>query len=138
MASVNRNPLSDFRAMNVVLTGGGQPSCTSTAIAAATQPPSNNVQPTLVVQDVSVCLAAGTAAHPAVQVSLIDGTSGGTNIVWAGVMSGLANGYSNILQNSLNIPCHSGFATLQFGTSLSTSAVGSVAMGGYYLGGYWN
>ena len=139
MTTVNKTPLSDFRASSFPI-AGVTAVCTATAPTQPSQPPNSNWTPYLVVQDVTACLAAGTVAHPAIQVSLIDGTTGGTstNVVWGGVLSGLANGYSNIIQNSLSIRCNSGYATLAFSTGITTQAQASVAMGGYYGGPNFN
>lgn len=139
MTAVSRNPLSDFR-ISAIGAAGIAVAGTATASGVQTTPPNNNNATRLVVQDITVALAAGTNAHPALPVYLIDGTQGGTatNIVWQTVLAGIANGFSNIAQNSMNIQCMSGQATLAVGTGISTQAVASVAFGGYYVGGYNN
>ena len=139
MTAVSRNPLSDFR-ISAIGAAGIAIAGTATASGVQTTPPSNNNATRLVVQDITAALASGTAFHPALPIYLIDGTQGGTstNIVWQAVLAGIANGYSSIAQNSLNIQCMSGQATLAFGTAISTQAIASIAFGGYYTGGYNN
>lgn len=135
MTQVTKMPLCDFRALSYPSVGV-QATATTTAPTAATQPPSSNITPYLVIEDITACLYCGTAAHTAVRVNLIDGTTGGTNVQWSALLAGIANGYANIAQNSMNIKCMSGYATLEFAVAPSTSAQQSIAFGGYYAGGY--
>lgn len=135
MAMVTRNPLCDFRALHVPAVGV-KATATTTAPTAQTNPPSNNVAPYLVVQDVTACLAAGTVAQGPLQVNLIDGTTGGTNVVWSGVVAAPATSASMLEMTYLGIPCKSGFATLEFTAAGGTTSQLSVAMGGYFGGGY--
>ena len=134
MATTIKNPLCDFRALNVG-TPGIQATATTTAPLAAATPPNNNNVPYLVVQDITACLYAGTANQANARVNLIDGTSGGTNVVWSGVLAAAANTSNEIFLSYLNIPCKSGFATLEFSSAGGTTGNQSVAFGGYYGGG---
>lgn len=137
MASVTKSPLCDFRAQNVPGVGV-KATATTTARATPANPTGNNNAEYLVVQDITVCLAAGTVAQGPLQANLIDGTTGGTNIVWSGVLSAPATGAALIPESYLNIPCKSGFATLEFTAAGGTTSQQSVAFGGYYGGGYGN
>lgn len=135
MSTTVRSPLSDFRAVNAPAAGIA-PTATTTAPALGTMPPGNNNPITLVVQDVTASLYAGTAIQSPVQAFLVDGTAGGTNVAWQSVLAGAANGFFSVGLSNLNIPCKSGFATMYFGTGLGTTAQASVAFGGFYQGGY--
>lgn len=137
MSNVTKNPLCDFRAVNSPA-AGVKATATTTAPASAAQPPSNNVAPYLVVQDITVSIAAGTVAQSPILANLIDGTSGGTSIVWSGYVAAGTNGAQSIGESYLNIPCKSGFATLEFSGAGGTLSSQSVAMGGYFGGGYGN
>lgn len=134
MSSFTKNPICDFRARSVPAVGV-QATATTTAPAAAATPPGNNNVPILVVQDITACLAAGTSAQGPITVNLIDGTSGGTNVAWSGIVGALANTSTALSMSYLNIPCKSGFATLEFAAAGGTLASESVAFGGYYAGG---
>lgn len=136
MATVVKNPLSDFRALSNPAVGV-KATATTTAPTAPANPPNSNNTPYLVVTDVTACLVAGTSAQTAVAVNLIDGTSGGTNVQWTANLGALAGSMADqVFLSGLNIPCRSGFATLEFATAGSTSSFESVAFGGYYQGGY--
>lgn len=137
MATVTKNPLCDFRATNTPA-AGVKATATTTAPTAPTTPTGNNQVPYLVIQDVTACLVAGTANQGALTVNLIDGTTGGTNIVWSGILGAGTNATASVSSSYLNIPCKSGFATLEFSTAGGTLATQSVAFGGYYGGGYGN
>lgn len=135
MAMVTKNPLCDFRAQNVPGVGV-KATATTTAPSASTNPPGNNQVPYLVIQDITACLAAGTVAQGPLQVNLIDGTTGGTNVVWSGVVAAPATSGEALAMPYLNIPCKSGFATLEFTAAGGTTSQQAVAFGGYYGGGY--
>lgn len=134
MVATTKNPLCDFRTVNSP-TAGIKATATTTAPTAATQPPNNNQQYYLVVQDVTASIASGTSNQAPVLVNLIDGTSGGTNILWSAYLSSGTSASAALAMSYLNIPCRSGFATLEFSTAGGTLASESVAMGGYYGGG---
>lgn len=137
MSNVSKNPLCDFRAVNTPA-AGVKATATTTAPTSPTNPSGNNSVPYLVVQDICASLVAGTAGQTSLTVNLIDGTTGGTNIVWNAILGAGTGVGVNIAQSYLNIPCKSGFATLEFATAGGTLASQSVAMGGYYGGGYGN
>lgn len=134
MANVTKNPLCDFRAVNVPAVGV-KATVTTTASTAQAIPPNNNVIPYLVVQDITVC-AVSTNQQAPLQANLIDGTTGGTNIVWSGILGGPASQQASLVTSYLNIPCKSGFATLEFTAAGGTACQQSVAMGGYFGGAY--
>lgn len=134
MVATYKNPLCDFRTLSVPA-AGVQATATTTAPGAATNPTGNNQVPYLVVQDICACLVAGTAGQSALRVNLIDGTTGGTNIQWSGIMGAGTGVGISIAQSYLNIKCASGFATLEFSAAGGTLSSQSVAMGGYFGGG---
>lgn len=134
MSTVTKNPLCDFRAVNAPA-AGVKATATTTAPTASTYPPGNNQVPFLVVQDICACLVAGTAGQTALTVNLIDGTTGGTNIVWTGILGAGTGVGVNVAQSYLNIPCKSGFATLEFSSAGGTLSSQSISFGGYYSGG---
>lgn len=136
MATINKNPLCDFRAQVVAAAGV---KATATTTAGTQTNPTGNTSPWLVVQDVTACLYAGTSKQANLTVNLIDGTTGGTNVVWNGVLAAAADTAMAVNQSHLNIPCKSGFATIEFASAGGTLSVQSVAMGGYFGGpGYVN
>lgn len=137
MSTVSKSPLCDFRAQNVPGVGV-KATATTTAPSAPANPTGNNNVPYIVVQDITACLAAGTVAQGPLQVNLIDGTSGGTNIVWSGVLAAPISAAAVIPESFLNIKCNSGFATLEFTAAGGTTSQESVAFGGYFGGGYGN
>jgi len=134
MVATTKNPICDFRALNVAA-AGVKATATTTAPGAASYPPNNNNIPYLVVQDIAACLVSGTANQGVLRVNLIDGSSGGSNILWSGLVGGGTNAASNLVASYLNIPCYSGLATLEFSAAGGTLATQSVAFGGYYGGG---
>lgn len=136
MVDISKNPICDFRAMNVP-SAGVKATATTTAGTAPANPTNNNQIPYLVVQDITACLVAGTSAQTSLQVNLIDGTTGGTNVVWTGIIAASANQGAVISSSYLNIPCKSGFATIEYTAAGGTLSSQSVSMGGYYAGGYW-
>ena len=123
-------PLCDFRAFNQ--SAAGVPA-TATTTAPTAADPTNTYTNYLVVEDITACLVSGTGTQAPVPVTLVDGT-GSTPIVWGGLLGGQSNNAAVIIQQFLNIKCSSGFATLAFGTGLSTTGQTSVAFGGYYAG----
>ena len=82
-------------------------------------------------------MVAGTVAQTSLTVNLIDGTTGGTNVVWTGVIAAPVNQAASLSSSYLNIPCKSGYATLEYVTAGGTLSSQSVSMGGYFAGGYW-
>lgn len=134
MVATTKNPLCDFRASSVPA-AGVKATATTTAPGASSLPPNNNNVPYLVVQDITACLVAGTVAQSALQVNLIDGTTGDTNVVWSGIIGAPANQSAALTPIYLNIPCKSGFATVEFTAAGGTLSSESVAFGGYYGGG---
>lgn len=134
MATVTKNPICDFRAANSPA-AGVKATATTTAPSVASNPPGNNNVPYLVVQDITASIGAGTNAQGPILANLIDGTTGGTNILWSGYISAGTSGAGALAMSYLNISCKSGFATLEFAAAGGTLASQSVAMGGYYGGG---
>ena len=134
MSMITRNPLCDFRAVSTP-TVGVKATATTTAPTAQSIPPNNNLVPYLVIQDITAC-SVSTAAQAPLIVNVIDGTTGGTNVVWSGVLGGAANQASTVSNAYLNIPCKSGFATIEFAAAGGTACQQSVSMGGYYGGQY--
>jgi len=135
MVATTKNPLCDFRAVSSPA-AGVKATATTTAPTAQTQPPNNNQVPYLVVQDITASVASGTNNQAPIIVNLIDGTSGGTPILWSAFVGAGTSASQSIALSYLNIKCNSGFATLEFNAAGGTLASQSVAMGGYYGGGY--
>lgn len=133
MANVTKNPLCDFRAVSSPAAGV---KATATTTAPAQVLPQGTYTPYLVVQDITASIAAGTVAQASVLANLIDGTSGGTNVVWSGYVSAGTQAAQTIAMSYLNIPCKSGYATLEFGSAGGTLASQTVSMGGYFGGNY--
>lgn len=137
MAMVTKNPLCDFRAQSYPAVGN-KATATTTTPSTPSVPTGNNNAFYLVVEDITACLVGGTAVEGASRVNLIDGTTGGTNIIWSGALAAGISGVSALSMSQLNIPCKSGFATLEFAAAGGTTSQQSVALGGYYGGGYGN
>ncbi len=123
MTATFRAPLADFR-LAAYPSAAAQATLTMTAGTDTINVPGTQVFSRVpVVMNVSATLAAGTTGQSApIRVNLIDGTSGGTNIVRNWTMACGAGAMASIHEGNLNIPCPSGFATLEFsGTSLGTT-----------------
>lgn len=133
MAMVTKNPLCAFRAVNSPA-AGVKATVTSTAVV-VTSPGTNTS--VLVIQDVTASVASGTNNQAPVAVNLIDGATGGTNILWTAYLGAGTSASQSVSMSYLNIKCPSGLATLEFAAAGGTLASQSVAMGGYYEGGYW-
>ncbi len=133
MAMVTKNPLCAFRAVSQPA-AGVKATATATAIS-ATLPGTNTS--VLVIQDVVASVASGTNNQAPIAVNLIDGTSGGTNILWTAYVGAGTSASQAIAATYLNIKCPSGLATLEFNSAGGTLASQSIAMGGYYEGAYW-
>lgn len=133
MAMVTRNPLCAWRAVSKP-TPGVQATATGTA-QAVTIPGTNTS--VLVVMDVTASVASGTNNQAPIAVNLIDGSTGGTNILWSAYIGAGTSAAQTVSATYLNIKCPSGLATLEFAAASGTLASQSVAMGGYYQGGNW-
>lgn len=133
MAMVSKSPLCAWRAVNKAA-AGVQATVSSTA-ATVTLPGTNTS--VLVVQDVTASVASGTNNQAPVAVNLIDGATGGTNILWSAYVGAGTSASQTVRADNLNIKCPSGVATLEFAAAGGTLASQTVAMGGYYEGAYW-
>lgn len=133
MAMVTKNPLCAFRGINAP-TAGVKASVTSTAVSVTVPGTNTSV---LVVQDITASVASGTNNQAPIAVNLIDGTSGGTNVLWTAYLGAGTSAAQTLSMSYLNIKCPSGLATLEFNAAGGTLASQSVAMGGYYEGSYW-
>lgn len=131
MTAVFNTPISNFR--SVATPAAGSKATVSVTLPTVTGAPSStNFQQYMIVQNVTACLSGGTGANASLQVNLIDGTSGGTNVQWAGLLSNAAGASSNLVQNYLQIPITSGTATLEFASAPAAGSSQSVAISGYY------
>lgn len=135
MATITKNPLCDFRAVSSPAAGV---KATATTTAPSQVTPIGTMTPVLVVQDITASIGCGTNATAPILVNLIDGTTGGTNIAWSTYLSAGTSAALSVAMSYLNIPCKSGYATLEFAAATGTLASQSVAMGGYFSGGYGN
>lgn len=133
MAMVTKNPLCSWRTISKP-SAGVQATVTSTA-QSITIPGTNTS--VLVVQDITASVASGTINQAPVAVNLIDGSTGGTNILWTAFVGAGTSASQTVNASYLNIKCPSGLATLEFTSAGGTLASQSVAMGGYYEGSYW-
>lgn len=133
MAMVVKNPLCAFRGVSAPAAGV---KATVTSTAASITIPGTNTS-VLVVQDVTASVASGTNNQAPIAVNLIDGTSGGTNILWTAYLGAGTSGAQSLAMSYLGIKCPSGLATLEFNAAGGTLASQSVAIGGYYEGLYW-
>jgi len=123
MTATFRAPLADFR-LAVYPAAVAQATLTMTAgTDTVNTPVAATWLRTPVVMNVSATLAAGTGGQTTpIRINLIDGTSGGTNIVRNWTVACGANGMASVHEGNLNIPCLSGLATLEFaGTSLPST-----------------
>lgn len=120
MTATFRAPLADFR-LNSYPSAAAQATITCTA-GTDTSIPNSNHPNIPVVMNISASLAAGTALVAPLQLNLIDGTTGQTPLRSWTMASGGTNAASTISESNLNIPCYSGYATLEFaGTSAAAS-----------------
>lgn len=135
MAMVTKNPLCAFRAVSKPA-AGVQATATTTAASAAATATGTSI-PVLVIQDVTASVASGTNNQAPIAVNLIDGASGGTNVLWSAYLGAGTSASQAIAATYLGIKCPSGLATLEFAAAGGTLASQSVAMGGYYQGPQW-
>lgn len=129
MAGVFKSPLATFRGVSSPAAGNKA----TVTIAALASNSGQNFVPYMIVQNVTACVAAGTAAQTPVICNLIDGTTGGTSIQWTGVLSAPVNQAANIPQADLQIPIVSGNATLEFAAAPVAGAQQAVAISGYHV-----
>ena len=133
MAMVSKNPLCSWRAVHKPA-AGVQATATGTAAVSTFAGTNTSV---LVVQDITASVASGTNNQAPIAVNLIDGSTGGTNILWSSFVGAGTSASQYVSLTYLNIKCPSGLATLEFAAAGGTLASQSVSMGGYYEGGYW-
>ena len=124
-------PLASWRATAV--TTSAQATVTLTA-ATGGNVPTSSPSKQIVVDNISVGLSCGTAALQGAVINLIDGTSGGTNVMWRGVLGAAANTTAPPINVSdLRLPCLTNLATLEFAVAGTGAVVQSVAMSGRYI-----
>ncbi len=98
---VTKNPLCAWRAISKPA-AGVQATATGTAVAVTIPGTNTSV---LVVQDVTASVASGTNNQDPIAVNLIDGTSGGTNVLWTAYLGAGTSAAQTIVANYLNIKC---------------------------------
>jgi hypothetical protein len=127
-----RNPLQQFRSISAPAVNT-KATVTLTAVPTTQQSLTGTFTPTIVVQNITACVAGTNQSGP-IQVNLIDGTTGSTPIVWAAVMAAGSGNGDYIFPSGLMLPCTSGYATLEFAAGPGAGNFQTVAMSGIVQG----